>query len=174
MGKFIAGIIVAIVVAAAAGYGLIRTGMIPAGAAGARALPLENWAARTSLRATMAREAPKGPNPVKLDDADLTAGIDLYRQHCAVCHGGAKGKAAPTPVARGEYPAPPQLASDGVENDPEGWTYWKIENGVRWTGMPAWKDTLTPHQAWTLALFLKHMNKLPPGPAAAWQQLKAP
>jgi mono/diheme cytochrome c family protein len=174
MGKFIAGFIAAIIVAAAGAYGLVTLGLVPAGAAGAKALPLERWAAGTALRATLERDAPKGPNPVKLDDADLIAGIQLYQQHCAVCHGGPKGDAAPTPIAKGEYPPPPQLASEGVENDPEGWTAWKIENGIRWTGMPAWKDTLNSRQRWTLALFLKHMNKLPPGPAAVWQQVKAP
>ncbi|MGH7059375.1 MAG: c-type cytochrome [Stellaceae bacterium] len=176
MGKFIAGIIagiiVVIIVAAGAGYGAIATGRIPAAAAGARALPLERWAAQTSLRATLTREAPKGVNPVKLNDANLLVAINLYQGHCAVCHGGAKGNAAPTPTARGEYPAPPQLATDGVEDDAEGWTWWKIENGIRWTGMPGWKDTLTPQDAWTLTLFLKHMDKLPPGSEVAWQQVK--
>jgi thiosulfate dehydrogenase len=172
VGKFIAGIIVTIIIAAGIGYGAIATGRIPAAAAGARAFPLERWAARRSLRATLAREAPKGVNPVELVDADLITGINLYQHHCAVCHGGVKGEAAPTPIAKGEYPAPPQLATDGVEDDPEGWTWWKIENGIRWTGMPAWKDTLTPQQAWTLTLFLKHMDKLPAGPEAAWQQVK--
>jgi len=75
-------------------------------------------------------------------------------------------------VAKGEYPAPPQLASDGVEDDPQGWTFWKIENGIRWTGMPSWKATLSDQQIWTLALFLKHMDKLPPAAKQAWQQVK--
>ena len=29
--------------------------------------------------------------------------------------------------------------------------------------MPAWKDTLSSQQIWTLALLLKHMDKLSPG-----------
>jgi hypothetical protein len=53
------------------------------------------------------------------------------------------------------------LGTDGVEDDPEGWTFWKIKHGIRWTGMPAWKDELSDQQIWTLALFLKHMDKLP-------------
>jgi hypothetical protein len=35
--------------------------------------------------------------------------------------------------------------------------------------MPSWSATLTDRQIWTLALFLKHMDKLPPGVQSAWQ-----
>jgi hypothetical protein len=37
--------------------------------------------------------------------------------------------------------------------------------------MPAWTGTLNDEQIWTLALFLKHMNDLPPAAAQAWQQV---
>lgn len=166
---FVLGIVFTIIVAAAAGYAIVTNGTIPAAADG-QPLPLEHWAARTSLRATLNRDAPKGPNPVALNDANLIAGIGLYGDHCAICHGGSD--AVRSPVAKGEYPSPPQLAKDGVEDDPEGWTFWKIQNGIRWTGMPAWKDTLNDQQMWTLALFLKHMDKLSPAAQQAWQQLK--
>lgn len=58
-----------------------------------------------------------------------------------------------------------------MEDDPEGWTYWKIEHGIRWTGMPSWKDTLSDQQIWTLALFLKHMDHLSPAAEQAWQKV---
>ncbi len=63
------------------------------------------------------------------------------------------------------------MATNGVEDDPEGWDFWKIKNGIRWTGMPSRKDTLTDSQIWTLALFLKHMNRLPPAAEAEWQKV---
>lgn len=168
---FVVGVLLTILVAAVCVYVVLINGFIPAAANG-RALWLEQWAAGTSLRATLDRDAPKGSNPVPLTDANLIAGIGLYGQHCAICHGTAKGDVSASPVAKGEYPEPPQLATDGVEDDPEGWTYWKIENGIRWTGMPAWKDTLSSDDAWKLALFLKHMDKLPPAAEQAWQQVR--
>ncbi len=167
---FILGVVAVIAVGAVGAYAVLAAGMVPAAANG-KPLPLEHWAARTSLRATLANEAPTGPNPVALTDTNLIAGIGLYSDHCAICHGTAKGDDSASPVAKGEYPAPPQLASDGVEDDPEGWTVWKIENGIRWTGMPGWKATLDSQQIWTLALFLKHMDKLPPAAEQAWQQV---
>jgi mono/diheme cytochrome c family protein len=66
----------------------------------------------------------------------------------------------------------PQLATDGVEDDSEGVSFWKIEHGIRWTAMPSWKNALTEQQMWTIALFLKHMDKLPPAPEQAWQAVK--
>ncbi len=168
---FVAGVLVAIFVAVVGGYILLQSGVVPANA-DAEPSALETWAAKTSLRATLAREAPKIPNPVALTDANLVAGIGLYGQHCAICHGTAKGDASASPVARGEYPKPPQLATDGVEDDPEGYSFWKIKNGIRWTGMPSWADSLSEQQIWTLALFLKHMDKLPAAAQQVWQQVK--
>ena len=168
---FLLGVVLTILAAAGGGYAVLRAGLIPANA-DANPGWLETWAAETSLDATVAREAPKGPNPVPLTDANLIAGIDLYGQHCAICHGTAKGDASATPIAKGEYPAPPQLATDGVEDDPEGYSFWKIAHGIRWTGMPAWRGTLNDEQIWTLALFLKHMDKLPPAAEQAWQNVR--
>ncbi len=170
MKGFILGFLATIVVVAAVIYGVLRSGLIPAGADN-KPFPLEAWAAGTSLRATLERAAPKGPNPVALNDANLIAGIQLYGRDCAFCHGTAKGEAAASPAAKGMNPPPPQLASDGVEDDPEGWTFWKVKHGIRWTGMPAWGSTLNDTQIWTLALFLKHMDKLPPAAQQVWANL---
>jgi thiosulfate dehydrogenase len=168
---FIVGAAVALVMVVLGGYLLLQSGLIPANA-DAKPGGLELWAAGKSLSATLRREAPKGPNPVALTDANLREGVTLYAQHCAFCHGTAAGDAGATPVAKGEYPRPPQLATDGVEDDPEGVTYWKIKHGIRLTGMPSWAGSLTDQQIWTLSLFLKHMDKLPPEAQAAWRQVK--
>jgi mono/diheme cytochrome c family protein len=170
MRGFIAGVAASVVVAAAVGFVIIQSGLIPANA---DATPggLELWAAETSLDATLKRQAPKIANPVAATDANMTDGVKLYAAHCAICHGTAAGDSSASPVAKGLYPKPPQLGTDGVEDDPEGVTYWKIRHGIRLTGMPSWKGALTDTQMWTLALFLKHMDKLPPGADAAWKQI---
>jgi mono/diheme cytochrome c family protein len=148
----------------------IEAGMMPANADG-KPSRIERWAARTSLHATLARDAPKTPNPVPLNDANLTAGIKLYARNCVVCHGASDAK--PSNVARGLYQKPPQLAKDGVEDDPEGVTYWKIDHGIRFTAMPSFGKSLTDKQLWQLTLFLKHMDKLPGAPESAWKAVKS-
>lgn len=168
---FIAGIVVAILVAIVGAYALLQSGLIPANA-DSKPGGLELWAAGTSLNATLRNQAPKQANPVALSSANLIDGINLYGKHCAICHGTAAGASSASPVAKGLYPAPPQLAEDGVEDDPEGVSYWKIRHGIRLTGMPAWGSSLTDQQIWTLALFLKHMDKLPPDAQKVWVQVK--
>jgi len=170
---FIIGIIFTVLAAAAVGYYALRSGLIPANA-DAKPGQIERFMAGTSLQASLDKDAPKEPNPVQLTDENLVNGIKLYETNCAICHGTAEGETSASPIAKGEYPSPPQLATDGVEDDPEGWTFWKIKHGIRWTGMPAWKDELSDQQIWTLALFLKHMDKLPPAPETTWRSVKMP
>jgi thiosulfate dehydrogenase len=168
---FVFGILATVIVAALAAYAAVTSGIIPANADGPP-LPFETWAAKTSLRATLAHEAPKDANPVALTDANLIAGVDLYAKNCSYCHGTAKGAAAATSLAKGEYPPPPQFATEGVEDDPEGYSFWKIKHGIRLSGMPAWNDALSDQEIWTLSLFLKHMDKLPAAAQAAWAKVE--
>ena len=167
----IAAIALTITATLVGGYLIVQSGLIPANA-DATPGPVETWMARTSLDATLNREAPKDPNPMTMTDTNLIDAINLYAQHCAICHGTANGIASASPVAKGLYPKPPQLATDGVEDDPEGVSFWKIKHGIRWTGMPSWKNSLNDQQIWTLALFLKHMDKLPPTAQDAWRKVK--
>jgi mono/diheme cytochrome c family protein len=153
------------------GLALVGSGYIPANA-DAEPSALEVWMAQTSLEATMDRVAPPGPNPVAATEAHLVEGVQLYARNCAVCHGSAAGDKAASPLAKGLYQKPPQLASEGVEDDPEGVSFWKIKHGIRLTGMPSFAKSLNDQEIWTLALFLKHMDKLPPAAQQAWAQVR--
>ncbi len=165
------GVALTLGIALIGGYFLVHSGLIPA-YADAKPGRLETWMAKTSLHATLRRIAPKEQNPVALTDQNLLEGVHLFARNCAVCHGSAKGGDSASPIAKGLYQKPPQLASDGVEDDPDGYSFWKIKHGIRLTGMPSFRDTLKDQQIWTLALFLKHMDKLPPSVQAAWQQVQ--
>ncbi len=168
---FFLGVLTTLVALLAGAYVLLRSGTIPVNA-DSKPLPLEIWAAHTALRAAVRRDSPKGPDPVPATPGHLMRGLRLYTTHCTICHGTVRGNAAAPPLARGEYPRPPQFASHGVERGRPGAIFWKIAHGIRWTGMPSWKRTLTDHEIWTLALFLKHMDRLPPPVARAWRHVK--
>ncbi len=165
------GVVLTLMAAVVAIYALVRSGLIPANA-DAKPGGLETWMASTSLDATLHRDAPKETNPVALTDQNLIEGVHLFARNCAVCHGSAKGDKSPSPIAQGLYQKPPQLATDGVEDDPEGESFWKIKHGIRLTAMPSFGGSLTDREIWTLALFLKHMDKLPPAAQEAWQQVR--
>ncbi len=166
----IAGVALTIAVALLAAYALLRSGAIPANA-DAQPGAIETWMAKTSLQATMA-SAPNEKNPVALNDENLVKGVHLFARNCAVCHGTAAGDAAASPIAKGLYQKPPQLATEGVEDDPESQSFWKVKHGIRLTGMPSFAGTLTDQEIWTVALFLKNMDKLPPPAQAAWQAVR--
>ncbi len=164
------GIVATLVALGLGAYIGIEAGLLPANA-DAKPPRLERWAARTSLHAAIARGASDAPPPIAANDANLIAGIRLYAADCAVCHGGPDAK--PSRIARGLYQHPPQLAKDGVEDDPDGETYWKIAHGIRLTGMPSFVKTLDEQQIWQLTLFLKNMDGLPPAPQRVWKAVKS-
>ncbi|MBV9439987.1 MAG: cytochrome c, partial [Candidatus Eremiobacteraeota bacterium] len=61
---------------------------------------------------------------------------------------------------------------NGVDDDPEGETYWKIEHGIRMTAMPAFDKTLDEKSIWQLTYFMKHLPELPPKAKAIWEDPK--
>jgi mono/diheme cytochrome c family protein len=104
----------------------------------------------------------KGSTEGRADPADpnLLAGAKLYREYCAVCHG-MPGQPK-TATANGMFPAPPQLMhGKGVTDDPVGETFWKAANGIRLTGMPAYRGSLTDEQLWQISWVLASSDKLP-------------
>jgi thiosulfate dehydrogenase len=60
------------------------------------------------------------------------------------------------------YPQPPQLfKGHGVTDDSVGETYWKVANGIRLTGMPAYTNALSETEMWQVCLLLANADKLP-------------
>jgi thiosulfate dehydrogenase len=163
---FFAGIVACIVLLLGAAYLAAIAGWIPSNA-DAKPSAAERWFARMALNAAVKHGAPTQPNPVAATPENLMAGMHVYNENCAVCHGRSDGEASN--VAQGLYQRPPQLAKHGVEDDPAGVTYWKVDHGIRLTGMPAFSKTLTETQKWQVTLFLQKMDQLPPAVRAAWE-----
>ena len=155
---FLFGLIVGLIVVPISTYCYFRFGLAPV-ATGAAAMPFEKTFARMGLHARMDREYPRNA-PVQVNDGNNLAGAYIYREHCAVCHG-AEGQ-QPTSVAKGMYPRPPQLFDPKhmVTDDPPGETYWKVENGIRLTGMPSFRESLSSTQMWQVSVMLANADKL--------------
>ena len=165
IGWFLLGIVAALVGMGAGGYLFIRTGGIPMETS-ANPLPLERTIARMALRASVGKAAVE-KDPLPVDDANMLAGADLFKEHCAVCHG-LPGRAQ-TFISEGMFPSPPQLfeKDDMVTRHPEGITYWKVTHGIRLSGMPAFGSTLSTTQRWQITMLVSHADKLSPAVAAA-------
>jgi len=128
-------------------------------------LPFETLLAHKALNARLAKDVPKNV-PVQATEGNYLDGADLYKRHCAVCHG--LPLTPKSSIAAGMYPRPPQLfEGKGVTDDPPAETYWKIFNGIRLTGMPGFSKSLTENQMWQIAILLANADKLPASAKAA-------
>ena len=159
IGLMALGLILGLAVIAAAAYYYVSAGYAPVGTAAAP-LPFEKTITTMALNARVKTEAP-ATTPLPVTDENLVAGARAYSQYCAVCHG-LIGQPE-TEISKGMFPKPPKLfGGNGVTDDPIGETYWKIENGIRLTGMPAFRQSLSEDQIWQMALLLANAEKLPP------------
>jgi mono/diheme cytochrome c family protein len=159
MAKFLSGVVIGVCLIPVAAYLYLRLGLAPV-ATSASPFPLESQLARMALKARIAKEATAKPS-IPVSDSNLVFGAMVYREHCAVCHGYDSEKQ--TAIAQGMFPKPPQLLrGKGVTDDPPGDTYWLAVNGIRLTGMPGYRDSLSQEQLWQVSLLLANANKLPP------------
>ena len=158
MKRFAAGVIVTLVCIMGGAYAFFAGGFVPVGTASAP-MPFERKMAHMALSAKVQKEMLKTV-PIEANEANYLAGAHEYLMNCAVCHGAPRKEK--TAIARGEFPAPPELlVGKGVTDDPPGETFWKVENGIRLTGMPGFKQSLSETQMWQISLMLANADKLP-------------
>jgi mono/diheme cytochrome c family protein len=169
MARVLLGIVLGVVLAPLCVLGWFRFGHPPVAVLD-KPFPMEEQMARPALAKRIAREATQKP-AIQADEATLVAGAEVYRDSCAACHGLHNRNA---PFAAHMYPRAPQLWEKhansnvvGVSDDPPAETYWKVANGIRLTGMPAYKDLLTDLEIWQVSLLLANADKpLPPAAIA--------
>jgi thiosulfate dehydrogenase len=168
MWRFLQGLIIGASLLPVALLVWLNTNRVPV-AVGDRAIPYEQFLMNLPLGKRVQHEL-KTPS-IKADESTLTSGAYIYGEKCSACHG-LYGK--PSTVAASMYPTPPELwhkqtGSDavGVSNKSSGTIYWKVANGIRLSGMPAYQHDLTENEIWQVSLLLSNANKpLPPSAIA--------
>lgn len=162
------GFVLALVLLAGFAAVVVYGGYFPAGA-DVKPSKFERRTAKAALNTAIRRDTQGVTDPYPPTDRTLSAAIKLYGKNCAFCHG--TSDAEPSKASEGFNVPAPQLAKDGVEEDPLQRNFWKIKHGIRFTGMPAFGDTLSDEQIWALAGFLRHMDRLQPKLDAEWRAL---
>lgn len=165
MGRLLFGIFVGLVIAPILVLGWFKWGNPPVAVAD-KPLPFEKQIVSVPMHARIDRDM-VATAPIQADEATLVAGAQIYHNDCAACHG-VHGN--PSPFAEHMYPSAPQLWQKhhngtvvGVSDDPPGETYWKVANGIRLSGMPAFNKILSETQMWQVTLLLANADKpLPP------------
>jgi mono/diheme cytochrome c family protein len=88
-------------------------------------------------------------------------GFKNYHAMCLLCHS-APGYSQ-SEIAKGLYPAPPELASENVvKRRSDGEIYLVIKNGIKMTGMPAFGPTHSEDELWGIVVFVKSLPGLKP------------
>lgn len=177
MGRLILGIVIGIILVPLAVLAYFHFGNLPVAVADPP-LPAERLITAVPLGSRIDHELVKTP-PVQPGEDTFVAGAHIYADQCAVCHG---FHGQPAVIGKHEFPSAPPLWEKhhrgdvvGVSDDPPGETYWKVANGIRLTGMPAYKDVLTETQMWQVSLLLANADKpLPPAAIAVLSGETAP
>lgn len=155
---FVVGLMVGILLLAGGLYFYFASGMAPT-AATDPPMPFERILARIALRAHIEKQSMASP-AVAADEPNFLAGAKVYKDNCAVCHG-LPGQTGPA-IAENMFPhAPALFRGKGVTDDPISESYWKTANGIRLSGMPSFKKTLSEVQLWQVNQLLVHANQLP-------------
>jgi plastocyanin len=88
------------------------------------------------------------------------AGLQPYREMCAICHGGPGAESAA--FAAGLHPPALDLTSPTVQAFSDAMLYETISRGIGSTGMPAFRPTLSVREIWNIVAFLRHLTTLSP------------
>ncbi len=125
---------------------------------------LETWLANMAKDVAIPLEAQKVVNPVAKAPEVIQEGEHVYMASCSMCHG--TDGHAQTGLGRGLYPPAMDLTSPHVQHWNDSELFWIIQNGVRLTGMPAWKNMLSESDSWKLVHFIRELPKQPSAAAA--------
>src|SRR5713101_1574475 len=123
--------------------------------------PFEIVIARNARHLAIPSNARLTQNPLLASPEDLRAARLHFADHCAICHGNDGG--GQTMIGNGLYPKPPDLRLPATQNLTDGELFWIIENGVRFTGMPAFSNGGEhggTQDSWKLVHFIRHLPHL--------------
>ena len=123
--------------------------------------PFETRVARAIRGLAIPSDIKARTNPIAASTGALGPGLEHFARYCAMCHGNDGAGAA---IGRGLYPKPPDMRADATQRLTDGEIFYIIENGVRFTGMPAFgTGTAEPKGetlVWQLVEFIRRLPRL--------------
>src|SRR6202050_2986862 len=158
LGWFLFGIV------AAAALALAGMGMFVMGSNGfsANQTPraAERWFARKVRSAAVPSHARALANPMVNSPGVQTEARAHWADHCAVCH--ANDGSGQTPMGSKTYPPQPDMRLVGTQHMTDGELFYIIQNGIRFSAMPAWGGGSghDEESSWMLVLFIRHLPNL--------------
>lgn len=97
---------------------------------------------------------PPRPTDIK---TSVENGGSHYGLDCSVCHADdGRGQREP---GQWEYPRAADLTSKWVQSYSDEELFWIIQNGIRFTGMPAFAKVETPDHIWDLVNYVRTLPR---------------
>jgi mono/diheme cytochrome c family protein len=155
------GNLILLILVVAAGLGIAAAAAILHNGLSARATPtrMEAMIARNARHLAIPAGARDARNPITASPDALRDARMHFADHCATCH--ANDGSGNSAIGQGLYPKPPDLRLPETQKLSDGELFWIIENGVRFTGMPAFGGSHgSQEDSWKLVLFIRHLPEL--------------
>lgn len=135
------------------GIGLMRFNLSALQEPGRLETSVANWGTRFLIRRASRHGIPARPADTK---ASVASGNTLYFSECGTCHG-SDGR-TPTPMGQWMYPRAADLTSERVQSFSDQELFWIIQNGIRFTGMPAFGKVETADHIWDLVNYVRTLR----------------
>jgi mono/diheme cytochrome c family protein len=127
---------------------------------------VETWFARQVRSAAVPRDARARANPIADSPQVETEARAHWADHCAGCH--ANDGSGESLMGKRTYPPAPDMRLAATQQMTDGELFYIIQNGIRFTAMPAWGGG-PGHDAedsWKLVHFIRHLPNL------TWEEKK--
>lgn len=112
-----------------------------------------------ALKRSISRRAATIEVPPLGGKAMILRGFHIFREHCVQCHG-APGVARDD-IGKGLTPLPANLVHTARNWSPAE-IFWTIKNGIKMTGMPAWRFKYSDDEIWSIVAFMRQLPTLSP------------
>jgi mono/diheme cytochrome c family protein len=146
---------------------IVVTGLLYVKESGLRGQPkpgtIETRVARAIRALAIPGEVRARTNPRAASEGARRLGLEHFARYCALCHGN-DGTGETSAFGRGLFPKPPDMRADATQSLTDGELFYIIENGVRFTGMPAFgtgrSDPAGDAQVWELVTFIRRLPQI--------------
>jgi mono/diheme cytochrome c family protein len=155
--KFLAGVLVALLVVGGAALLVVYTGLYNVAATEPHTRLVQEILETAMTRSVRARALDITVPGDLADPTRVRQGASEYEEMCVLCHGGPGGTLSP--IGKGLNPAPPLLHERALERS-RAELFWIIAHGVKMTGMPAFGPSHDDSEIWAVVAFLERLPSL--------------
>jgi mono/diheme cytochrome c family protein len=150
---------------ALAAFGFVKSGLYDV-AASKPHTKFTEWLTHETMIHSVRSHAKTITAPASVSAEQVLRGFCTYDTHCVACHGAAA--VAREQWVNGMEPQPPYLLDAKRVWKPRE-LFWIVKNGIKMTGMPSWRDSLSDEQIWDVVAWLKASGELPPQTYLRWR-----